>query len=91
MRDLFQHLAMITLLLLPPVAQAQTNSTKKIGTQSPTSIDPCKPIGRTEDGKLVYGMNCSNVAPRATPEATETKQKPEITRRGIFGMSYGER
>jgi len=57
------------------------------------AADPCKPIGRTEDGKLVYSMKCENlpVPPRpaaaATPApATAPAQAPvDDDPGGLFG------
>lgn len=91
MRYLAQSLAVMTQLLVPLVAEAQTNSTTR--TNHPQAVvDPCKPIGRTEDGKLVYGMSCSSIAAHPSSETTtEAKPQPEIVRSGIFGFSYGQR
>jgi hypothetical protein len=58
-------------------------------------VDNCAPIGRTEDGKLVYSMKCENLpAPPPSPpqaqirEAPAPSPEPEVQRSGIFGWSY---
>jgi hypothetical protein len=52
----------------------------------------CAPIGRTEDGRLVYSMKCetlpSPVAPPQAEPAPTPPPEPEIHRSGIFGLSY---
>ena len=56
--------------------------------------DPCKPIGRTEDGKLVYSMKCENlpVPPRPPVAAAPPPVQPapaaaeEEDPGGLFGM-----
>jgi hypothetical protein len=57
---------LIGVLLMASPAWAQSKPT-------PGRADPCAPIGRTADGKLVYGMKCENlpvpVAPVAPPRA----------------------
>lgn len=85
-------LALTSTLLMPQLpAHAQTVQTKRVS-QPTAPVDPCKPIGRTEDGKLVYGINCTTLPTRTPPEAAaEVKIQPEIVRSGIFGSSYGQR
>jgi len=62
--------------------------------------DPCAPIGRTAEGKLVYSMKCENLpAPPPPPPQAELKEapppaaepEPEARRSGIFGWSYDRR
>lgn len=62
--------------------------------------DPCAPIGRTADGKLVYSMKCENLpAPTPPPPQAELKEapapaaepEPEVRRSGLFGWSYDRR
>ncbi len=66
--------------------------------------DVCAPIGRTEDGKLVYSMKCESIpkpvapaAPQAAAQPTqpvpaaEPEQEPETQRGGLFGWSYDRR
>ncbi|WP_315834558.1 hypothetical protein [Bradyrhizobium prioriisuperbiae] len=54
--------------------------------------DTCRPIGRTEDGKLVYSMKCDNI-PAAKTAATAAPQTPtplpetEVDRGGLFGRA----
>jgi hypothetical protein len=77
-------------LLIASPAWAQT----KILPKSITArVDNCAPIGRTEDGKLVYSMKCETLpAPVAPPPQAEAAPapppEPEIHRSGIFGLSY---
>jgi hypothetical protein len=78
------------ILLIASPALAQT---KLVPKGVAARVDNCAPIGRTEDGKLVYSMKCENMPapPPAAPQA-EIKEapapEPEIHRSGIFGMSY---
>jgi len=56
--------------------------------------DPCAPIGRTADGKLVYSMKCENLPVPPPPPQAEIAPppppppEPEVQRSGIFGWSY---
>jgi hypothetical protein len=63
----------------------------------PAAVDNCKPIGRTEDGKLVYSMKCDPLpapAPRAAmaaptaPQAAPESPAPEVEedKGGMFGL-----
>ncbi|WGD54793.1 hypothetical protein QA641_13275 [Bradyrhizobium sp. CB1650] len=84
---------LVLLLMASPVA-AQVKLTPK---NSATRPDPCAPIGRTADGKLVYAMTCENLP--APPPQAELKEapppvaepEPEVRRSGIFGWSYDRR
>jgi hypothetical protein len=87
----------LTLLLLAAPAAAEVKPTSKGATI--TRTDPCAPIGRTSDGKLVYSMKCETLpAPPPAPQA-EVKEapqpvvepEPEVRRSGIFGWSYDRR
>ena len=78
------------ILLIASPALAQTKLLPKSVT---ARVDNCAPIGRTEDGKLVYSMKCENLpAPPLPPAQAEVKEapapEPEMHRSGIFGMSY---
>ena len=62
-----------------------------------TRNDNCAPIGRTEDGKLVYSMKCENLPSPPPREETSAapaerlQQRPEestTVRSGLFGLSY---
>jgi len=62
--------------------------------------DACAPIGRTEDGKLVYSMKCESIPkPVAPPQAAAqsvqsapaAEPEPETERGGLFGWSYDRR
>jgi hypothetical protein len=78
------------ILLIASPAWAQTKLLPKGAT---ARVDNCAPIGRTEDGKLVYSMKCENLpAPPPPPPQAETRDvpapEPEVQRSGIFGWSY---
>jgi hypothetical protein len=78
----------LAILLIASPAWAQTKLTPKSAT---ARVDPCEPIGRTADGKLIYSMKCENIpAPPAPPPLAEVEPPPEpaVQRGGIFGMSY---
>ena len=91
---------LLVLLLIAAPAAAQVKLTPKSSAAHP---DPCAPIGRTADGKLVYSMKCENLpAPPAPPPQAELKEaptsaapaaeaEPETRRSGIFGWSYDRR
>jgi hypothetical protein len=84
-----KKLAFAILLIASP-AWAQTKLVPKSAT---ARADPCAPIGRTADGKLVYSMKCENLPvlpPPPQAEITEPAPPPqaEIQRSGIFGWSY---
>lgn len=48
---------LLVLLLIASPAAAQVKLTPRTSAAHP---DPCAPIGRTADGKLVYSMKCEN-------------------------------
>lgn len=53
--------------------------------------DNCKPIGRTEDGKLVYSMKCDNIpvpktAATVAPQTPTPPPEPE-DKGGLFGRA----
>jgi hypothetical protein len=82
------------ILLIASPALAQTKLLPKGVT---ARVDNCAPIGRTEDGKLVYSMKCEHMpAPPPPPPQAEAKEapapalepEPEVHRSGIFGLSY---
>ncbi|MET4490805.1 hypothetical protein [Bradyrhizobium sp. LA7.1] len=91
---------LLVLLLIASPAAAQVKLTPKTSAAHP---DPCAPIGRTADGKLVYSMKCENLpAPPPSPAQAELKEappsaapaadpEPEVRRSGIFGWSYDRR
>jgi hypothetical protein len=90
-----KRLVLIVLLLAQP-AWAQM---KPVAKEAGKRADNCAPIGRTEDGKLVYSMKCemppkpvAAVPPpvQAAPEPQATSE-PEIGHTGLFGMSYDRR
>ena len=102
----FPATTMWTYLLLPllatsPVLAQVTPAPKPAPKSAAARSDPCAPIGRTADGKLVYSMKCENlpVPPpppqaelkEAPPPAVAAEPEPETRRSGIFGWSYDRR
>lgn len=87
---------LLVLLLIASPAVAQVKPAPKT---SAAHSDPCAPIGRTADGKLVYSMKCENLpAPppqaelkEASPPAAAAEPEPEVRRSGLFGWSYDRR
>jgi hypothetical protein len=80
------------ILLISSSAWAQT---KLLPKGAAARVDNCAPIGRTEDGKLVYSMKCDNLpAPPLPPPQADVapapapSPEPEVQRSGIFGWSY---
>ncbi|HMI16398.1 MAG TPA: hypothetical protein VK526_08590 [Bradyrhizobium sp.] len=75
------------ILLISSPAWAQTKLPPKSAT---ARADPCAPIGRTADGKLVYSMKCDNLPAPLSPQAeiSAPPPDPEVQRSGIFGWSY---
>jgi hypothetical protein len=67
-----KKLALILLMLSQP-AWAQV----KLVPKDVSKRDSCAPIGRTEDGKLVYSMKCETLPARPTPAvAPQVEVKP---------------
>jgi hypothetical protein len=86
---LMKKLVFLVLLIASP-AWAQTKLLPKSVT---ARADPCAPIGRTADGKLVYSMKCENLPVPVPPPQAEIAPpppppEPEVQRSGIFGWSY---
>lgn len=89
---MWRYLLILLLLASPAAAQVKMRPKTAAGHQ-----DPCAPIGRTADGKLVYSMTCETL-PSPPPQA-ELKEapppavepEPETRRSGIFGWSYDRR
>jgi hypothetical protein len=90
---------LLVLLLMASPAVAQVKLAPKT---SAAKSDPCAPIGRTADGKLVYSMKCENLPAPPPPPQAELKEapppaapaaepEPEVRRSGIFGWSYDRR
>ncbi|MBR0689047.1 hypothetical protein JQ594_24200 [Bradyrhizobium manausense] len=86
---------LLVLLLMVSPAAAQVKPAARTSAAHP---DPCAPIGRTADGKLVYSMKCESLpAPPLPPPQAELKEapaaepEPEVRRSGLFGWSYGRR
>jgi hypothetical protein len=86
---------LVLLLIASPAVVAQVKPAPKT---SAAHSDPCAPIGRTADGKLVYSMKCENLPPppqaelkEAPPPAAAAEPEPEVRRSGLFGWSYDRR
>jgi hypothetical protein len=79
----------IAILLIASPVWAQSKPSPKRAT---ARTDNCAPIGRTEDGKLVYSMKCETLPiPPAPPQAEAEPApppEPEARRGGIFGWSF---
>ena len=80
----------LVLVLISSPAWGQTKLTPKTTT---ARADPCAPIGRTADGKLVYSMKCEILPGPPPPPQAEVAPpppppEPEVQRSGIFGWSY---
>jgi hypothetical protein len=92
MTPMWKVLPALLLLAAPALAQpAPKNAAAR--------ADPCAPIGRTADGKLLYSMKCETIpAPPAPPPSPQAEAapptaepEPEVRRSGIFGWSYDRR
>lgn len=87
---------LLVLLLIASPAAAQVKLAPKTSAARP---DPCAPIGRTADGKLVYSMKCETLPAPPPPSQAELKEapqpavepEPETRRSGVFGWSYDRR
>ena len=88
---------LLVLLLIASPALAQVKPAAKTAA---ARLDPCAPIGRTADGKLVYSMKCENLPAPPPPPQAELKEappaaaaepEPEVRRSGLFGWSYDRR
>ncbi|WP_253712189.1 hypothetical protein [Bradyrhizobium sp. WD16] len=84
MRTLMIVWALILMSLAPAPAQTVPPS---------RSPDPCQPIGRTEDGKLVYSLKCNTVPapPKPSPAAAEASAPApapdDDDKGGLFGRA----
>jgi len=85
----------LMMLLVSAPAWSQASSAKETPKQVAKHVDDCAPIGRTEDGKLVYSMKCENLPAPPPPPQAEVKEvpapAPEAQRSGLFGWSYDRR
>src|SRR6266436_6901902 len=79
---------LLAILLISSPAWAQT---KPLPKGAATRADNCTPIGRTEDGKLLYSMKCENLpAPPPPPPLAETRGRRLRSRRcSAGGFSAG--
>lgn len=65
--------------------------------QNKPRVDDCKPIGRTDDGKLVYSMKCENIPKPPTPVVEKNNPPPENSvadvqeddKGGLFRFPFG--
>ncbi len=64
-----RHVPVLPLVASPAAAQVKLTPKATAGHR-----DPCVPIGRTADGKLVYSMKCENLPP--PPQAELKKATP---------------
>lgn len=87
----------LVMLVLSQPAWAQM---KPVAKDAARRTDACAPIGRTEDGKLVYSMKCETLPKPSTPAmppqaeanpAPAAQPEPETERSGLFGLSYDRR
>jgi hypothetical protein len=89
LRERLMKKLVFAMLLIASPAWAQTKLLPKGAT---ARVDNCAPIGRTEDGKLVYSMKCENLPGPPPPPQAATRDvpapEPELQRSGIFGWSY---
>jgi hypothetical protein len=101
-----KRLLLILLMLSQPAWAQMKPVANGTGKGASKHADVCAPIGRTEDGKLVYSMKCEmppkpvaavppqgQAAPAAEPQVAPEKveAEPETERTGLFGMSYDRR
>jgi hypothetical protein len=78
-----KRLVLILLLLAQPAWAQMKLVPKDVDKQVAKRPDNCAPIGRTEDGKLVYAMKCEMppkpVAPAVAPQAAvKPAQNPDV-------------
>jgi hypothetical protein len=91
----------LMILVAAQVALTQAAMAQTAAKGAAKRADACVPIGRTEDGRLVYSMKCERipkpVAPAAPPQAAAqpvepaSEPEPETQRSGLFGWSYDRR
>jgi hypothetical protein len=92
-----KKLVLVLLMLSQPAWAQMKPAPKAAGKRA----DNCAPIGRTEDGKLVYAMTCelppkpvAVAPPQAQPAPgpePKAEAEPESERSGLFGLSYDRR
>jgi hypothetical protein len=80
-------------IVSPVLAQTKLVPKSVVPKSATARVDNCAPIGRTEDGKLVYSMKCETLpTPPPPPPQAEVAPapppEPEVQRSGIFGWSY---
>ncbi len=90
-----KKLAIVILIVSSTAAWAQNKPVAGTGAR----IDDCKPIGRTEDGKLVYSMKCNNIPKPLTPIVEKNTAPPaespvaeapeEESKGGLFRFPFG--
>ena len=85
-----KKLVFALLLIASPAFSPALAQTKILPKSVTARVDNCAPIGRTEDGKLVYSMKCEHM-PTPPPQAEAApapEPEPEVHRSGFFGLSY---
>lgn len=89
-----KKLAIVILVASSTAASAQNKPVA--GTAA--RVDNCAPIGRTEDGKLVYSMKCDNIPKPITPvadknaapaESPVAEVQEEENKGGLFRFPFG--
>jgi hypothetical protein len=92
MKKLALAIFLISSPALTPVLTPALAQTKLLPKSAVARADPCAPIGRTADGKLVYSMKCENLPVPTPPPQAEIREAPppevEKQRSGLFGWSY---
>jgi hypothetical protein len=84
-----KYLVFAILLIASPAFSPVLAQTKLLPKGATARVDNCAPIGRTEDGKLVYSMKCETLPALPQAEAAPAPPpEPEVQRSGIFGWSY---
>jgi hypothetical protein len=90
----------LMILVAAQVALTQAAMAQAAPRGAAKRADACAPIGRTEDGQLVYSMKCESIPkPVAPPQAAAqpaqsapaAEPEPETERGGLFGWSYDRR
>ncbi len=77
---------LLAILLISSPAWAQTRPLAK---GAAARVDNCAPIGRTEDGKLVYSMKCENLPAPPPPPPQPGRCRLRSRRCSAAGFSAG--
>jgi hypothetical protein len=80
------------LVLLGALAGFHQASAAPKKTSSAVSADPCAPVGKTDDGKIIYPVTCDRFPTRAEQPVRQfgpaTEQTDSFVRTGLFGLSF---